>query len=70
MAITKKVRELNALDLDKLVSYKATDPTSAASTVQVVGLLVSIRHGFEDTRLEIGPTVVVVTDIDATLDFV
>jgi hypothetical protein len=70
MAITKKVRELNALDLDKLVSYKATDPTSTASTVQVVGLLVSIHHGFEDTRLEIGRTVVVVTDIDATLDFV
>jgi hypothetical protein len=70
MAITKKVRELNALDLDKLVSYNSTDPTSTASTVQVVGLLASIHHGFEDTRLEIGPTVVVVTDIVATLDFV
>jgi hypothetical protein len=64
MATTKKVRELNALDLDKFVSYKSTDSTSAtASTVQVAGLLVSIHHGFEDTRLEIGPTVVVVTDI-------
>jgi hypothetical protein len=52
------------------VSYNSTDPTSTASTVQVVGLLVSIHHGFEDTRLEIGPTVVVVTDIVATLDFV
>jgi hypothetical protein len=71
MATSKKVRELNALDLDKLVSYKSTDPTSTtASTVQVAGLLYSIQHGFEDTRLEIGPTVVVVTDIDATLDFV
>jgi hypothetical protein len=67
MATTKKVRELNALDLDKLVSYKST---TTASTVQVAGLLVSIHHGFENTRLEIEPTVVVVTDIDATLDFV
>jgi hypothetical protein len=71
MATTKKVRELNALDLDKLVSYKSTYSTSTtASTVQVAGLLYSIQHGFEDTRLEIGPTVVVVTDSDATLDFV
>ena len=71
MANTKKVREVNALDLDKFVSYRSTDSTpTTASTGQVVGLLYSIHHGFEDTRLGIGPTVVAVTDIDATLDFV
>jgi hypothetical protein len=70
MATTKKVRELNALDLDKLVSYKSDSTSTTPSMVQVAGLLNSIHHGFEDTRLEIGPTVVVVTDIDATLDFV
>ena len=71
MATTKKVRELDALDLDKLVSYKSTDSTpTTASTVQVAGRLYSIHHGFEDTRLGIGPTVVVVTDTDATVDFV
>jgi len=70
MATTKKVRQLNALDLDKLVSYKSVDSTpTAPSTVQVAGRLYSIHHGFEDTRLGIGPTVVAVTDIDATLDF-
>ncbi|HUO39337.1 MAG TPA: hypothetical protein VMU34_16530 [Mycobacterium sp.] len=71
MATAKKVRELNALDLDKLVSYTSTDSTpTTASMVGVAGRLYSIHDGFEDTRLGIGPTVVVVTDVDATLDFV
>lgn len=72
MATTnKKVRGLNASDLDKLVSYKSTDSTpTAPSRVQVEGLLYSIHHRFEDTQLGIGPAVVLVTDVDATLDFV
>jgi len=70
MASTKKVRELNALDLDRLVSYKSTDsPPTTPSTVEVAGRLYAIHHRFEDTQLRIGPTVVVVTDVGATLDF-
>ena len=70
MASTKKVRELNALDLDRLVSYKSTDsaPTTS-STVDVAGRLYAIHHRFADTQLRIGPTVDVVTDVGATLDF-
>jgi hypothetical protein len=71
MATTKRVRELNALDLDRLVRYVSTKSTAAdPSTVQVEGRLYSIRHRFDDTKLTIGPSVVVVTDVDAALDFV
>jgi hypothetical protein len=71
MATTKKVRELNASDLDRLVSYKSTDSTpTTRSTVEVAGRLYAIHHRFEDTQLGIGPTVVMVTDVGATLDFV
>ena len=71
MSTTKKVRELNALDLDRLVSYKSTDSTlTTSSAVEVAGRLYSIHHRFEDTQLGIGPTVVMVTDVGATLDFV
>jgi len=69
MATTKKVRELNAIDLDRFVSYKSKDSTpTTPSTVDVAGRLYSIHHRFEDTQLGIGSTVVLVTDVEATLD--
>lgn len=71
MTITKKVRELSAIDLDRFVSYKSTDSTPITpSTVDLAGRLYSIHHRFEETQLGIGSTVVSVTDVDATLDFV
>lgn len=70
MASTKRVRELNALDLDKLVRYASTDSTATnPSTVRVEGCLYSIHHRFDDTKLAIGPSVVVVTDVDAAIEF-
>jgi hypothetical protein len=71
MATTKRVRELNALDLNRLVRYVSTKSTDTdPSAVQVEGRLYSIHHRFDDTKLTIGPSVVVVTDVDAALDFV